>query len=1297
MGGGLRHTLIRSACMTCLLMAAGAVHVRAAPGPTSSTAGANGANAGAGGAVAANRDVGNLLASAVLWQARHRNDLARAALEKALLVQPDQPDALSLLGQIEIEENHPQQANQALQKLRARYPNAPATKALADVIRVNTVDKSRIARARLLQRSGQADAAFAEYKALFPDGPPTGQLGVEYFRAQANATNGWPAAQQGLADLARRSPNDTRAAQSLAELMIDRPSTRLAGTRMVAELAARPNADMNALLPLWQKGLSKADGNLAWLPLYQRYLALAPNDADIRSAYDKLNAQQAARTRMLSDPAYQSRQAGIKALDQGRLGEAEKSLDAARAKRPNDGELLGSLGLVKMRQGDHKAAQALFAEALRKDPDNAGKWRSLLKTSQFWGAMSAARDARDAGRLAEADRLVRSALASDPRNPDGLALLGDIALDDKRDDDAERLFQQALKIEPDNDTALRGMITLYSRQQRRTALANLLGDLRRRFPQDKARFDKAESAALADDAERLIARGHNGPALAALERAVALDPGNAWTRYSLASLYRKLRLPQIGREVMAEGMRVPLDPDDRAQMLYAQAIYLNVIDDEAGARASLAQIPAANATPSIKRMQTTLAIRDAAREAREARAAGDDAQAEARYREALAMAGDDPELIGEVARARVAAGQPEQGLALMRDWLAAHADKPQPDAQLRYAELLNTAERDAELGTFLGSMDPAVLGADQRDEWRDLQDRLALRQADRARALGDFTTARAKLDPLLSRQPPDKRALSTLGDIYFDERRYDDARKIAEDQIRQDPNDKDARLSLVRVLYEMQDDEAANRELDRALAEAPPDDVWTQLAAVRRLNAMQRYDEAIALNDRLRAQFPDTPAVTVQRGRIAQSQRHYNEAKAWYDQARKEEIVQGALPGYDGMTSAESAIDSLEARRNSYVAAGYEIDQKKGDGGISMFNARAVPLYGQYAVGYDGHVFAQTDYVSADSGDLPLNGTSEFGTLPLLNVPSFRAANPGVLADYGTKRQKAHGQALMLGYENDWIRADIGHTPIGFPVSYVTGGVRLFGNLGRYNYWVDASRRPMTGSMVSYAGANLPLPEIFGDGKWGGVRRDALTFHASRDFPKWGIFGEASVARLTGENVLNNTEVSARAGVDLPLIYKRDMRMNTGVTLFFDSFAQNERFYTYGHGGYYSPQTYVSLTLPLEWYGRTQRWSYYLRGSVSFSQSQEKSMPYFPTNGALQAASGDLTYGSGGGFGVGFSLLGRAEYWINRHWVIGGQVQFERSDYYAPNRFLVYMRYHFDARRGDVPMPPSPVRPIWSY
>lgn len=1290
----MRDTLIRSAWLACLLMAAGVGNVRAAPAAGTTASGATGAAAQG---ATANRDVSTLLASATLWHSRHRNDLARDALRKALLVQPDQPDALALLGQIEIEENHPDEAAKLLQRLRLRAPNAPATKTLETTIRVNTTDKQRLARARLLARSGQADAAFAEYRALFPDGPPAGDLGVEYYRAQANTTNGWPSAEKGLAGLAKTAPNDTRAAQSQAELMIDRPASRLAGTRMVAELAARPDADMNALLPLWQKGLLKADGSAAWLPLYQRYLALVPGDADVRAGYDKLNAQAAARQRMLNDPAYKAQQAGIKALDQGRLDAAQKSLEAARASRPNDGELLGSLGQVRMRQGDHAQAQALFEQAIRKDPDNAGKWRSLLKTSQFWGAMSDARDARDAGRLGEADRLARAALATDPNNADGLALLGSIAVDDKRDDDAERLFNQALKAEPDNDSALRGLVSLYARQHRRAELATLLGDLRRRFPNDRARFDKAESAALADDAETMISRGHNGPALAALERAVTLDPGNAWTRYSLASLYRKLRLPQIGREVMDEGLKQPLSADDMAQMRYAQAVYLNVIDDEAGARATLAQIPAAERTPSMQRLDTTLAIRDAARQARERRAAGDAAGADALYAQALTMAGDDPELIGEVARARVAAGQPEEGLALMRGWLARHADKPQPDAQLRYAELLNTVERDDELGTFLAGMDQKTLSKEQRQDWQDLQDRRTLRIADRARALGDYDLAHATLKPMLERSPQDKRALSAESDILFDERRFDAARKIAEQQLRDDPSNQDARLTLVRVLYEQQEDAAASRELDRALAEAPADDVWTQLSVVRRLTAMQRYDEATALTDRLRTQFPDNPAVMVQRGRIAQSRGQYREARRWYDEARQEEVVQGALPGYDGMTSAESAIDSFEARRNTYVATAYEIDQKKGDGGISMFNARALPVYGQYAVGYDGHIFAQTDYVSVDSGDLPLNGTSEFGTLPLLNSTAWQASHPGVPTSYGSQRRKAYGQALMVGYTNDWIRADIGHTPIGFPVSYVTGGVRFYGKFDRYDYWVDASRRAMSGSMVSYAGQYLPLPEVFGDAKWGGVRRDAVTFHASRDFPKWGVFGEASVARLTGENVLNNSEVSARAGVDLPLIYKRDMRLNTGLTLFFDSFAQNERFYTYGHGGYYSPQTYVSLTLPLEWYGRMQRWSYYLRGSVSFSQSQEKAMPYFPTDASLQAASGNLTYGSGGGFGVGFSITGRAEYWVNRHLVLGGQVQFERSDYYAPNRFLVYMRYHFDGRRGEVPMPPSPVRPIWSY
>ena len=34
-------------------------------------------------------------------------------------------------------------------------------------------------------------------------------------------------------------------------------------------------------------------------------------------------------------------------------------------------------------------------------------------------------------------------------------------------------------------------------------------------------------------------------------------------------------------------------------------------------------------------------------------------------------------------------------------------------------------------------------------------------------------------------------------------------------------------------------------------------------------------------------------------------------------------------------------------------------------------------------------------------------------------------------------------------------------------------------------------------------------------------------------------------------------------------------------------YSKNLRYYTFGHGGYFSPQRYFSLSLPVEWSGRS--------------------------------------------------------------------------------------------------------------
>ena len=73
-----------------------------------------------------------LLDSARVWQSKNRPDMARGVVEKALLIDPTQPDALALLGQIDLSSNQPAEAGKVLLKLQAFYPNHPATLELAD-------------------------------------------------------------------------------------------------------------------------------------------------------------------------------------------------------------------------------------------------------------------------------------------------------------------------------------------------------------------------------------------------------------------------------------------------------------------------------------------------------------------------------------------------------------------------------------------------------------------------------------------------------------------------------------------------------------------------------------------------------------------------------------------------------------------------------------------------------------------------------------------------------------------------------------------------------------------------------------------------------------------------------------------------------------------------------------------------------------------------------------------------------------------------------------------------------------
>ena len=384
-------------------------------------------------------------------------------------------------------------------------------------------------------------------------------------------------------------------------------------------------------------------------------------------------------------------------------------------------------------------------------------------------------------------------------------------------------------------------------------------------------------------------------------------------------------------------------------------------------------------------------------------------------------------------------------------------------------------------------------------------------------------------------------------------------------------------------------------------------------------------------------------------------------------------------------SKAEEEIASIASRRNPRLEAGFEKRDKNSTDGTSSYHGEEIPLVGWWPIGFDGHSFVHVDHVSIDAGKLPNNKDAFlFGTLGAKNfIPSAPIL------------QRATGTSVAAGYVGDSLRWDVGVVGIGFPVQNFVGGIRKSGEISKTDYALELSRRPQTSSLLSYAGARDPATgEV-----WGGVTNTAISGRLARSLGSIYTFASAEYGLLQGKNVLDNNRLALRIGADKDLMREEDMWVNLGVTFSYWRFKENETNYTFGHGGYYSPQNYTSLSLPIEWAGRKNKLSYLLRGSVSFSQSQEKDMNYYPTDNALQnsSAPGHSVYSGGSGSGTGYALRLAAEYQATPHLAVGGRVEVERSAYYEPNTVLLYLKYALKPQLESVNFPPSAVKPYSQF
>lgn len=161
---------------------------------------------------------------------------------------------------------------------------------------------------------------------------------------------------------------------------------------------------------------------------------------------------------------------GLCALAEGRDEDAAGIFSSLLAQAPDDAALRFNLAWARSRLGDHQAALDL-AGANVADPRSAAltvrslhhlerleealaigdAWEGRKGDVQLWGTLaSAALDAEDTIRAARWAERART-------SPDGLAALGMLALAEARNDDARRLFNEAIALRPDSARGLLGL------------------------------------------------------------------------------------------------------------------------------------------------------------------------------------------------------------------------------------------------------------------------------------------------------------------------------------------------------------------------------------------------------------------------------------------------------------------------------------------------------------------------------------------------------------------------------------------------------------------------------------------------------------------------------------------------------------------------------------------------------------------------------------------------------------------------------------------------------------------------
>ena len=1003
----------------------------------------------------------------------------------------------------------------------------------------------------------------------------------------------------------------------------------------------------------------------------------------------------------------QARVAGFAAVDKGDLEGAANQFQRALSINPRDADALGGLGIVRLRQSRFPEAADLLGQASRLG--RSEQWASGLAAARFFTGLGEARDALARGDLTTAQTTAEALVHSGyPQSGPAIEMLANIYEQQGRHADAAALYRQAGQSGTGSTSA----------------------------DDKRLQVSAARSRALA-----AAAAGDDLGATREFQSGLVADPEDPWIRYEFAEFnIKRGRIPE------AEALLRSLVSKGKPDALYAAALLNADLNRPAEASRLIDMIPETQRTAPMRSFAVGVKTDEAIARAMAMGASGQTAQSLASLRQLGSMSGIPVGKQAAIANALYDLGDTAGAAAVAENATRGNVTDIK-DYEGLIGTLARVGRDDLARDMLQRAGSMAGGSADSQRAYARMNAALMVSQADRARLEGRFAESFDTLQSAWSAAPDNMDVLAGLARLYQSGRMPARAAQTWQLVLARKPGDRDALLGLVDTAQAAGDDDLSRKAQNDVLRAFPQDyEVRMTLANVEQSRgnnrAAARYlKEARSLytarqggtsidglaggnpfaamspagganpfrNAAVVAPQPVNPFALGSGTRLpSAAPQGYPAPQAYAAAAYQTPATTGAMgspavPGtvaYSAPYMAEQPsgdagtaypADPVMAQIQSQLASltqetGPRVDvetgyrQRSGEKGLSRLDE----IKGSVRFSTDvpsGRVYAKAEATVIDSGSPNKSGQARFGQNATIEADNIVAQTEAQFDGPGSVN--ASGVAFSGGYESDFAQAEVGTSPIGMGKTKLTfrGAVTP-----KITQDVRASavveRKPVTDSILSYAGVVDPVTKE----RWGQVMRTAFGGGLSYDRDGSGVYGEGRYYRFDGTKVIRNDGFEANAGGYLRAYASPHASLTVGLNVNYQAYDKSQNYFTWGNGGYFSPQSFISVGFPVNYTMQNDRFDLRASFTPGFQSYSQDASPLYPNDPLLQAqldadkiADNDVRsyYDESSKTGFALSALLSLYYKISPTTRIGGETSYNTFGTYDEFRSLFSVRQNF--------------------